>query len=220
MSRSAQSLTISVAAAAVLALQCSDAVAACLKPPFGLQAGHPNVDSETINFSFRGETFPVDLYSGFQATDSGNGAYCIRYEAENKAGKPIDQFYWPLASDLQRQYLLPSDRSSIIVSTLPGAPPVLDTTWLYAFLAEKAKSIAYQQSKFSLLISSSYAAIPINHNSRKVLKDTDEYPSSLLRLAQVEGTTSFELSSPKKFVEVGSQFNDKYSEVTATSFAD
>ena len=106
------------------------------------------------------------------------------------------------------------------MSTVPGAPPVLDTTWLYAFLAEKAKSIAYQQSKFSLLISSSYAAIQINHNSRKVLKDTDEYPSSLLRLAQVEGTTSFELLSPKKFVEVGSQFNDKYSEVTATSFAD
>jgi hypothetical protein len=187
--------------------------AGCSTPAPGMKAkGQPNVDGETVAFNFRGESFSLDVFSGY-AQNPNSRTYCLRYEAENTSSKTIQVFHWPLASGWQIESLEPKKRPTIAVTTLSGSPPVLGSTWIYAFLSETAKTIAYQQNK---------QFVPFLDYRRPTSQadlaaDIGFTRISYARMVQFEG---IEAAEPKKFTVIGTEFADGGAEVKATSFSE
>lgn len=196
----------------------------CPVPKPGLKMGDPNVDAETLSFSFQSESFPIDIYSGYAAQNSGNNAnFCIRYEVVNKGSHPVEKFYWPLAAGLQMDHLGPQERPSILVTTPPGRPPTIDETWLYAFLSGAKKSFAYQKHAFyqphSTVMRFSDSLAPSLPNSPPI-QLTSNALNQPIQLAQFSGASERLLvKEPTKFPIIGSQFTNSDTEVTATSEA-
>src|SRR5437763_343086 len=112
-------------ALAIVALN-GDAVAGtlCPNPRAGLELPNQqpapyNVDGQTIAFSYRSQSYPVDLYSGFAPRGS---SFCVRYEVENKGLNNIQKFYWPLAT-FEMDGLQQRQRQSIVMTKPPGKTP-------------------------------------------------------------------------------------------------
>jgi hypothetical protein len=190
----------------------TDVNAGCLRPGPGLKAGQQDVDTETVNFNYGGEAFGLDIFSGYAAQPTNRNVFCLRYEVENTSHKPIEKLYWPMASGLQIDALQPKAKPSIAVTTPPGTPPVLGSTWVYAFLSEAVKTVAYQQNKqyVPYLRDKNLPTPGFGFNSVIV-------PA---RYAQSAEINAYELKEPREFPEIGSQFTDQKSEVVASSLAD
>lgn len=206
-------LTILVA---VLMLRTSDeAGAGCSNPALGMKAGQQNVDSETVSFSFRGDSFALDIYSGFAPlTTNPTRVFCIRYEVVNRSEKAVQKLYWPLASGLQIESLQPQARPSIAITTPPGAPPIIGSAWVYAFLSEASKTLAYQQNK-------QYLPLLLEQHP-PVLEGNITRPAATLasyapHMAQIEG---YELKEPRNFPDIGTEFTDHDTEIGAASIAE
>jgi hypothetical protein len=191
--------------------------AGCTNPAPNLSAGHANVDNETINFNYRGDAFPLDVYSGYAAQGT---AYCIRYEIENNATKPVERLYWPLASGLELETLPSKNRKSIAQITPPSYPPSVERTLIYAFLSEAAKTFAYQSNKqYPFLIDKPTAPSrsQFGNNVPVVLASSSHVTYKTSQLSPVQG---YDLKEPTKFIEVGSEFTDETSQVAAESSAE
>ena len=216
-------MVIAVSVALFLAAGVStDASALCLKPPAGLRTGQPNVDNETLVFNYRGASFPIDVYSGYAPQSSTrSGVFCIRYEIENNASKPVDLLYWPLASGLQIESLQSKGRQSIAVTAPASATPIVGNTLIYAFLSEVVKTFAYQQNKqYSRTDPSPFDGRLGNFDNAVPAKAASTSMAISYRLAQIEENQSYDLKEPRKYPEIGSQFSTQDLDVSASSSAE
>jgi len=163
----------------------------------------PNVDGESIVFSFASQSYPVDIYSGFALQGAGSG-YCIRYEAENKGPGPVQKFYWPLAT-FEMDAIPQGQRQSIAITKLGGQSPVIEETWVYGFLSGAAKSYAYQKHAL---------ARPPSRDGR--LRLAADFTAMPMRIADVdEPSTRHLFKEPESLPQIGSQFLGSDSEVRA-----
>jgi hypothetical protein len=204
-----------VALALIIIGQSTAHVAAgCSSPAPGLK-GQTNTDAQTIAFNYDGDSYSLDIYSGFDAQSSGASVYCLRYEVENTSAKPIRKLYWPLASGLQIEALAPKHTPSVTVTT-PGTQPVLGSTWIYAFLAEAAKTVAYQTNK--------QISIPLLRERAPLAPKRDFADGGGFAFVSYKHVAQFEgqelTKTPRKFPMIGSSFSDEKSEVSANSYAD
>ncbi len=188
----------------------------CEKPKQGLKVGESNVRGELAVFSFRGNTYPVEIYSGFapQLPNVASSNYCIRYEVENKAKEPVEKFYWPMVGwSIERleayksttgrgdrdAVLSATGRQSVVRTSPPGTPPAIKETELFAFLSSAEKSFAFQKDALGALFRKKYA---------------DASKPSML--AQVS-PPRLNVDQIKDFPWIGSEYSGSGAEVTATS---
>jgi hypothetical protein len=172
------------------------------------------IDAESLVFSYKSKSYPVDIYSAFLPQSARPSNFCIRYEAINRASTRIEKFNWPLAG-IQTDSFEPQQLISIVVTRPPGREPTPAETWLYAFLNASAKSFAFQTRAEN----HPYLRVAMNQLGSR---DSSSRKSSdvMVQFAAadpIEQTLS--LDKPNKFSEVGSQFSVGAEEFSAASQA-
>jgi hypothetical protein len=204
----------SILATAALVGTSITAAANCTLPPI-LKHNQQNVDSEEIHFNYRSDSFSADIYSGFMQQATANGTtFCIRYEVENTAAKPIELFYWPLASGLEVEKLGPGKRTSIASISPPSYPPAIGGTFVYAFLSEVTKTFAYQAPKlYPFLI---HRAPQRNFGANDLPTLVESSGNRPIEVAQI----TYDLKDARKFPAIGAEFSNKEQEITAESSAE
>jgi hypothetical protein len=167
-----------------------------------------HINGETVTFFFKSQSYPVDIYSAYApqgATPEAN--YCIRYEAINKGQSVVEKFYWPLPG-IQMDYLDRTQNMSVVMTTPPGRPPVVDETRVYAFLNEIIRTFAYQKRA---------DISPFNHFTAKNI--FTHQPQ--IQLAALEPTSQiFQLKEPTKYPDVGAEFSSNDIVISASSRAE
>jgi hypothetical protein len=198
---------------AILAVSGVAAASLCAAPRPHLVTGATNVDAETFSFSYRSNDFPVVIFSGFAPQYSRSSAnYCLRYEIENKGSRAIEKLYWPLANDLQLDYLKPRERPSILVTIPPGYQPMVAETMVYAFISEAKKTAAYQR------LDKKGASYGVPNGQKTLLASNLE--TKWPQLEQVSRTsTTILLNEPRELPLIGSEFSNSGAEVSALSSA-
>jgi hypothetical protein len=182
-------------------------------PPMSIPSATGN--SETVSFSYRSKSYPVDVYSAFavQVSTKVPPNYCVQYAATSMASDPIEKFYWPLAS-IQLDTLNPRQRVSLIVTQPPGRTPTIEETWIYAFLNAAARTSAFQKKAQGLP-----TPLPIQLASDRVSEASprlEDLSPHLIALRTDE--QRFDLKEPTRFAEVSSQFSiGDAEEVSSTS---
>lgn len=174
----------------------------CPQPPEKIQRGQPNANAEAVNFSYRSQSYPVELYSAYAAQPKTIANYCLRYELENKAALPVQRLSWPLAT-MQLDALEPAARKSLIVTRGSDKLPWLDKTKIEAFLREEVSSRAFQVQ---------------TQKSREASVDT-----RLMREMQVPGQQWYNqvvgLKDSNQLPALSAQFSDGDTEINAVSVA-
>src|SRR5690606_23543824 len=103
----------------------------CKQPAVGLRIAQPNTHGNSIMFTTRSQSYPVDVYSAFATPrNAPTSNYCMRYEALNIGSSSIERFFWPLAR-MQMDVLEPNARPSLAFTLPPGREPIIEETWLY-----------------------------------------------------------------------------------------
>ncbi|HWN52572.1 MAG TPA: hypothetical protein VNO18_22590 [Xanthobacteraceae bacterium] len=200
----------------------------CPRPAPQLSNQHSNngifVDAETVTFFYKSQPYPVDIYSAYAPQSSApDSNYCIRYEAINRSQNTIDKFYWPL-SGIQMDFFYSAGNVSIVTTKPPGRAPSLDETWIYSFLNEIARTIAYQKRADirqrlggERLVRSELWGPHFSFYSNHLSFESNRPPVQLAALEPIE--QRFPLKEPMKFPEVGADFSNNDGSLTAISRA-